>query len=484
MSDVSVVGAGPNGLAAAVIMARAGLSVRVFEAAGTIGGGSRTKELMEPGHLHDICSAVHPMALASPFFRSFGLDRRIDLVVPEISYAAPLDGGRAGLAYKDLERTVEGLGRDGAAYRQLMAPLVERSEAVTELLMGSLLSVPRDPVALVRFGLAVLDQGTAWWNRRFMEDAAPALLSGVAAHPVGRMPSLPSAGGGLMLGTLAHTVGWPIPVGGSQAIAEALADDLRAHGGKIITGHRVTSLAEVADSRAVILDVAPSVLLELASDRLPGRYARALERFKYGNAACKVDYILSGPVPWTNPEVAHAGTAHLGGTRAELAEAEADVAAGRHPRRPYVLASQPSGFDPTRAPAGRHVLWSYCHVPAGSTVDMTEAVTAQIERFAPGFRDLIVDSKVTTAAGLEAYNANYVGGDFGAGAVTLQQMLIRPVLSPSPWRTPLPGVYLSSASTPPGPGVHGMGGQHAAQLALKDVFGLPMPSLAPAAGYN
>ena len=480
MSDVSVVGSGPNGLAAAVIMARAGLSVRVFETDATVGGGSRTKELMQPGHVHDICSAVHPMALASPFFRSFGLDRRIELVVPEISYASPLDGGRAALAYKDLDRTVAGLGRDGAAYRRLMEPLVKRSEAITELLMGSLLSVPRDPVALVRFGLAVLDQGTAVWNRRFTEDAAGALLTGVAAHPVGRMPSLPSAGGGLMLSTLAHSVGWPIPVGGSQAIAEALADDLREHGGKIITGHKVASLAEVADSRAVILDVSPSVFLELAADRMPSGYARALERFKYGNAACKVDFILSGPVPWANPELSRSGTVHLGGTRAELAAAEADVAAGRHPRRPYVLLSQPSGFDPTRAPAGRHVLWSYCHVPAGSTVDMTEAVTAQIERFAPGFRDVVVDSHVTTAAGLEHYNANYVGGDFGGGAVTLAQMLIRPVPSPNPWRTALPGVYLSSASTPPGPGVHGMGGQHAAQLALKDVFGLPMPDLAPA----
>ena len=484
MSDVSVVGAGPNGLAAAVIMARAGLSVQVFETASTVGGGSRTKELMEPGHLHDVCSAVHPMALASPFFRNFGLQERIDLVAPEISYAQPLDGGRAALAYKDLERTVEALGRDGTAYRHLMEPLVQRSEAVTELLMGSLLNIPRDPVALVRFGLAALDQGTGAWNRRFTEDAAPALLSGVAAHPVGRLPSLPSAGAGLMLSTLAHSVGWPVPVGGSQAIAEALAGDLRAHGGKITTGHRIASLDEVADSRAVILDVSPSVLLELGGDRLPPRYARALERFRYGNAACKVDYILSGPVPWANPDLARTATAHLGGTRPEIAAAEADVAAGRHPRRPYVLVSQPSGFDPTRAPQGHHILWSYCHVPSGSTVDMTEAVTAQIERFAPGFRDVIVSSRATTAGQLAEYNENYVGGDFGGGAVSLAQMLIRPVLSAKPWRTALPGVYLSSASTPPGPGVHGMGGQHAAELALKDIFGLPMPDLAPAAGYN
>ena len=479
MSEVSVVGAGPNGLAAAVVMARAGLPVTVYETADTAGGGARSKELMEPGHLHDICSAVHPMALASPFFRDFGLEHRIDLVLPEIAYAQPLDHGRAGLAYKDLDRTVAGLGVDGPAYARLMRPLVENSTAIVDLLMNALLRVPRHPAAAVRFGLATLDQGSPLWNRRFKEDAAPALLTGVAAHPVGRMPSLSSAGGGLMLSLLAHAVGWPIPVGGSQAIADAMVDDLTAHGGKLVTGHRITSLAEVQDSRAVILDVSPSVLLEIGGDRLPGRYRASLERFRYGNAACKVDFILSGPVPWTNPEVARAGTAHLGGTRAQMAAAEDDVAAGRHPERPYVLVSQPSTFDPTRAPAGRHVLWSYCHVPAGSTVDMTEAVTAQIERFAPGFRDVVVSSRVTTADQLQDYNANYVGGDFGGGAVTLQQMLVRPVLSPTPWQTPVPGVFLSSASTPPGPGVHGMGGYHAAALALEKVFGLPVPELGP-----
>lgn len=480
MTDVTVVGSGPNGLAAAVTMARAGLSVQVLDTAPTAGGGTRTQELIRPGHFHDVCSAVHPMALAAPFFRAFGLAERIRLTIPEASYAQPLDGGRAAVAYRSLERTILGLGPDGQAFGALMRPLVRHSEAITALLMNPLLSLPRNPAAALRFGLAALEQGSPAWNRRFSGDAAPALLTGVMAHPVGRLPSLPSAGGGLLLALLAHTVGWPIPEGGSQAISDALVADLREHGGDLETGHRVNSLAEVAGSRAVILDTSPAGLLRLAGDRLPPRYAHRLENFRYGNAACKVDYILSGPVPWSNPEVAAAGTVHLGGTRAETAVSEAEVAAGRHPERPYVLLSQPSSFDASRAPEGRHVLWSYCHVPAGSERDMTAAVTAQIERFAPGFRDLIVDSQATTGAGLAAYNENYVGGDFGAGAVTLPQMIRRPVASRAPWGTPVPGVYLCSASTPPGPGVHGMGGYHAAALALRQVFGLPVPDLAPA----
>ena len=483
MADVSVVGAGPNGLAAAVVMARAGLSVEVLEAADTIGGGSRTKELIEPGHLHDVCSAIHPMALASPFFRDFGLERRIRLIVPELSYANPLSGGRAGLAWRSLDRTVEGLGRDGGAYRSLMGPLARHSEAITDLLMGSLLQAPpkalRDPAAALRFGLSVLEQGSPAWNQRFRGEEAPAMLTGVAAHPVGRLPSLSSSGAGLMLSLLAHTVGWPVPEGGSQAIVEAMADDVRAHGGVIRTSSPVTSLDEVRGSRAVFLDLSPSGLLELAEEGLPHRYRRALEAFRYGNGACKVDFILSEPVPWANPEVGGASTVHLGGSRSETATAERQVAGGWHPDVPYVLAAQPTAFDPSRAPAGRHILWAYCHVPAGSNIDMTGTIIRRIEDFAPGFRDTIIASKAMSAADLQQYNANYVGGDFGGGAISLLQMLRRPVASPTPWRTPLPGVYLCSSSTPPGPGVHGMGGYNAALSALRHEFGVPVPSLAP-----
>ncbi|MCU1565023.1 MAG: NAD(P)/FAD-dependent oxidoreductase [Arthrobacter sp.] len=478
MPDVAVVGSGPNGLAAAVTMARAGLKVRLYEAAPAPGGGLRTTELMEPGHFHDVCSAVHPMALASPFFRQFELSRRIRLVVPELSYGSPLDGGRAALAYRSLDRTAAGLGRDGGAYRRLMAPLHQRVEGITELTLNQLLRIPRDPVAAAVFGLATLEQGSRLWNARFREELAPALLTGVAAHAVAPLPGLAPAAAGLLLGTLAHSGGWPIPVGGSAAIAGAMIEDLEAHGGAVETGARIGSLAELPPVRATLLDVAPPGLLRLAGGRFPARYRRALESFRFGNAACKIDFILSGPVPWAAPGLADAGTVHVGGTRAEMAEAENLVAAGRHPERPYVLVSQPSRFDAGRAPAGRQILWSYCHVPAGSTLDMSEAVIAQLERFAPGFRDVVVEFKVTTAAGLAEYNENYVGGDFGAGLMDLRGLLQRPVLSPVPWRTPLPGVYLCSSSTPPGPGVTGMSGFHAARYALKDIFGLPVPRLA------
>ena len=477
MPDVAVVGSGPNGLAAAVTMARAGLGVHVYEAAETPGGGLRTSELMQPGHLHDVCSAVQPMALVSPFFRAFELSRRIELITPELSFGSPLDGGRAALAYQSLDRTAEGLGPDGAAYRRLMAPLVRRVNGVADFTLNQLLRIPHDPLAAVLFGLRTLEQGSRAWNARFRDDLAPALLTGVAAHSVGGLPSLAPAGAGLMLGTLAHAQGWPIPVGGSASIARAMIADIEAHGGTVETGRRIDSLRELPPARATLLDVAPPALLRLAGNRLPAGYRRSLKTFRFGNAACKVDYILSGPVPWEAAGLADAGTVHVGGTRAEMAVAENAVAAGRHPERPYVLVSQPSRFDASRAPEGRHTLWTYCHVPAGSRVDMAEAVTAQLERFAPGFRDLVVQVHVTTAAGLAEYNQNYVGGDFAAGLMDLRGLIQRPVINPVPWRTPLGGVYLCSSSTPPGPGVTGMPGFHAAKYALKDIFGKDVPQL-------
>ncbi|QNE16241.1 NAD(P)/FAD-dependent oxidoreductase [Pseudarthrobacter sp. NBSH8] len=477
MPDVAVVGSGPNGLAAAAVMARAGLSVEVHEAAATIGGGTRTAELMQPGHFHDICSAVHPMALASPFFRDFELARRIDLVVPELSFGSPLDGGRAALGYHSIERTVQGLGRDGDAYRRLLGPLVDRIGGVMDLTQHQLLRIPRDPLVAALFGLRTLEQGSRLWNSRFKEDLAPALLSGVAAHAVSQLPSLASAGAGLMLTALAHTEGWPVPLGGSASIAAALEADIRAHGGVIHAGAPIESLQQLGGARAALLDVAPRGLLAIAGDKLPGRYRQALETFRYGNGSCKVDFILSGPVPWAARELRDAGTVHVGGTRAELASAENDVSAGRHPERPYVLVAQPSRFDTGRAPAGRQILWAYCHVPAGSTRDMGGAVTAQLERFAPGFRDVVVQRHVTTAAELASYNRNYVGGDFSAGIMDVRGLVQRPVVSRVPWRTPVPGVYLCSSSTPPGPGVTGMPGYFAAKYALKDIFGLEVPPL-------
>lgn len=478
--DVVVVGSGPNGLAAAVTLARAGLSVRVYEAASEPGGGSRTAELTLPGFHNDVCSAVHPMALASPFFRAFGLERRIDLRVPELSYGHPLDGGRAGLAWRDLDRTADELGRDGRAYARLLAPLVAHDDELTEFTGSTLIRVPRHPFVAARFGLAALEQGSPAWNARFGEDLAPAMLSGVAAHTIRPMPTLAPAAAGLILTMHAHARGWPIPVGGSGAIIGALVDDLVAHGGELVTDAAIDDLEALPRTRAVLLDVTPRALARIAGRRLPDGYRRALARYRYGNAAAKVDFALAGPVPWANPSLAAAGTLHLGGTRAEIAAGEREVARGRHPESPYVLVSQPSVVDPTRAPEGRHTLWTYTHVPAGSTVDPTEAVTRQVERFAPGFRDVILASSSRSAVEMQAENANYIAGDIAAGATTFLQLVRRPVISPDPWRTPLDGVYLASASTPPGPGVHGLAGWHAARSALRHTFGLRVsPSLAP-----
>lgn len=481
MPDVAVVGAGPNGLAAAAVMARAGLSVELFEAGSTIGGGTRTTELMQPGHFHDICSAVHPMAVASPFFKAFELSRRVNLITPNLSYGSPLDGDRAALAYRSLDRTADGLGRDGAAYRRLMAPLVDRVDEIMDFTQNQLIRVPRNPLAAGLFGLRTVEQGTRLWNARFKEDSAPALLAGVAAHAISHLPSLAASGAGLMLGALGHAGGWPIPEGGSAVIAAALAEDILAHGGVIHTDAPIDRLADLPSARTTLLDVAPQGLLNMAGNALPARYQDALESFRYGNGSCKVDFILSGPVPWTARELADAGTVHLGGTRAEVARAENEVSAGRHPERPYVLVAQQSRFDSGRAPSGHHILWAYCHVPSGSTRDMTEAITAQLERFAPGFRDLVLESRAITAAGLAKYNRNYVGGDFSAGTMDMLNLIQRPVVSPVPWRTPLRGVYLCSSSTPPGPGVTGMPGYHAAKYALQDMFGLSVPALGLAA---
>ena len=345
MPDVAVVGSGPNGLAAAVTMARAGLKVHVYEAAGTPGGGLRTSELMQPGHLHDICSAVQPMALASPFFRAFELSRRVDLITPELSFGSPLDGGRAALAYHSLDRTVAGLGRDGPAYRRLMAPLVRRANGIADFTLNQLLRIPHDPIAAVLFGLRTLEQGSPAWGARFREELAPALLTGVAAHSVGRLPSLAPSGAGLMLGTLAHAQGWPIPVGGSASIARAMIRDIEAHGGTVETGRRIGSLEELPAAKATLLDIAPPALLRLAGDGLPAGYRRQLESYRFGNAACKVDFILSGPVPW---EAAGSGRRRNGPCR-RLARGDGrgrkPCGCRKHPERPYVLVSQPSGFD-------------------------------------------------------------------------------------------------------------------------------------------
>ncbi|MFJ4046345.1 phytoene desaturase family protein [Microbacterium sp. NPDC089987] len=478
--DVVVVGAGPNGLAAAVTLARAGLRVRVYERESQPGGGAATRELTLPGFQHDVCSAVHPMAFESRFFRDFGLRDRVEFVTPEVSFAQPLDGGRAGIAYRDLDRTADALGVDGRAYHRLLRPLVERATKVADFTGSSLLQIPQHLVTAILFGLRSLEQGSPAWNARFREDVAPAMLTGVAAHTILAQPSIAGAGAGLALTTYAHAQGWPIPIGGSQAIADAMVDDLRRHGGELILDHEVESLSALPPAWATLLDVTPQALVRLAADVIPAGYRRALERFRYGDGVAKVDFALSEPVPWRNPELSRAGTLHVGGTRAEVADAENQVHRGRLPETPYVLVSQPTLFDPSRAPAGKHTLWTYTHVPAGSTADRKDAVINQIERFAPGFRDTILATSSRNAREVEQHNPNYPGGDIAAGAPNLWQLFRRPVLSPDPWRTPIPGVYLASASAAPGPGVTGMPGWLAALSALRHEFGVhDLPDLSP-----
>jgi phytoene dehydrogenase-like protein len=479
--EAAIVGAGPNGLAAAVTLARAGVSVTVYEAAETIGGGTRTTEVVQPGVLHDVCSAIHPLALATGFFQAFELERRVDFAIPAASYANPLDGAagdRAAVAYRDLERTVSELGRDGDAYARFYRPLLRRLEGVIDFSFGGgLLRMPAElPTALLT-GLRTLEQGSPLWNLRFREDAAPALISGAAAHSIGRMPALASAGVGVVLGALGHAAGWPVPIGGSRAISDALAADLLVHGGRIETAHAIEDVRELDRYAVKIFDTSARGLSRIAGSALPVRYRRALERFRYGNAATKVDLVLDGPIPWRDSRVGAAPTVHLGGSRAEIAAAELEVARGRHPARPYVLLAQPTEFDSGRNPPGVNAVWSYAHVPSGSDVDISERVMTQIERFAPGVRERLVSCHVTTAADLAKYNRNYHGGDFSAGALTLRQLVARPQLSRDPWRTPARGIYLCSSSTPPGPGVHGLSGWYAALSALHHEYALPAPHL-------
>jgi phytoene dehydrogenase-like protein len=469
--DAIVVGSGPNGLAAAITLARAGRSVLVLEAAETLGGGARTAEVTLPGYRHDVCSAIHPLALASPFLRTLPLARHgLAFAHPQSPLAHPLDDGSAVLLHRSLAETTAGLGSDGSAYRRLMEPLTRDWEPLLDDLLGPL-HVPRHPLTVARFARAGLRSATGLGAARFAGARARALLAGVAAHSFRPLERPATAAFGLILALLGHAVGWPAAVGGSQAIADALASHLRELGGELATGREVRSLADVRGARAVLLDVTPQQVLAIAGDALPARYRRALARYRYGAGAFKVDYALTGPVPWTAVECRGAGTLHLGGTMEEIARGEAEVARGRAAAKPFVLVAQQSVFDATRAPAGGHTLWAYCHVPNGSPVDASDAIERQIERFAPGFGDLIAARSVMSTAALQTYNANYVGGDINGGAADLRQLLTRPTLRRVPYATPDPRLYICSASTPPGGGVHGMAGHHAARAALRGALG-------------
>jgi phytoene dehydrogenase-like protein len=461
-----VVGSGPNGLAAALTLARAGLVVEVYEANDSPGGGCRTEELTLPGFRHDVCSTVHPLLAASPFFRQFDLDAlHVTLRTPGVAFAHPLDGGRAASVVASVEETAERLGRDAGAYRRLVAPLAAHASAVIDTTLEPLRSPPSDLLVMSRFAARGL-QSAARLSRRFESEEAKALIAGVAAHSMMKLDAPLTAAFGLVMLLTAHAVGWPVVAGGSASIVEGLVSELNALGGTLITGQRVNSLDKLPAANSVLLDVDAQQLKTLGGSQLSAWRRAELSRFRQGPGVFKVDWALDGPVPWTASVCSETATIHVGGTFAEVAQSEADVAAGRHSERPYCIVVQPGVVDKTRAPSGSQTLWAYCHVPAGSDVDMTERIESQIERFAPGFRDRILARHTMTTAQMQAHNPNYVGGDISGGAGSLRQTLFRPFIRWDPYRTGIPGLYLCSASAPPGGGVHGMCGMGAAKSAL------------------
>lgn len=472
--DAVVVGAGPNGLAAAVTLARAGLEVLVVEAGPTVGGGTRSAALTLPGFVHDVCSAVHPLAVASPFFRGEPLaEFGLELIQPHAPLAHPLDDGSAVLLERSVAETAQGLGADAGAYQNLMGPLVDGADVVFGELLGPLrFKIPSQPRTAARFGLRALRSAKGLARSWFRGDRARALFAGLASHAIMPLERPPTAAIGLMLGMAGHAVGWPVVRGGSQRIADALTARLRSLGGEVVTDWRVGSLGELPRSRAVLLDVVPRDLARIAAGRLTAGYHRNLVRYRHGPGVFKLDWALDGPIPWAAEGCRRAATVHLGGTFEEVAASEREVWAGRHPTRPFVLLAQQSLFDPTRAPEGMHTGWAYCHVPAGSSVDMTGAIEAQVERFAPGFRGRIVGRSRWFPADFARHNPNYPGGDVSGGVADLRQLFFRPMMRADPYTTPANGVYLCSSSTPPGAGVHGLCGMFAAQAVLRRTFGM------------
>ncbi len=464
--DGVVVGSGPNGLAAAVVLAEAGWRVIVLEAAPTLGGGCRTAELTLPGFRHDVCAAAHPFGVASPAFAAWPLRQHgLEWVESELPLAHPLDQGRVVVLDRSVERTADALGDDRDAYRSMMGSLLASWPKLEPAVMGPLVRIPRHPLALARFGLGGLQPATLLARRRFQSAEARALLAGLAAHAILPLSRPWTAGVGLVLGALAHRSGWPFVRGGSQGLVDALASYLRSLGGVIVTGVHVEAWPDLPSGRAVLFDTAPDTVLRVAGHRLPDRSARRLGRFRHGPGAFKVDLALDGPIPWADPAVAGAGTVHVGGTLEEIAAAERAVARGEEPEHPFVLVTQPTAADPTRAPNGQHIVWAYCHVPARSTAAMSERIEQQIERFAPGFRRRIIARHTMDPTGFEQYNENYVGGDIAGGANSGVQLVARPSARPNPYALGN-GIYLCSASTPPGAGAHGMCGANAAARAL------------------
>jgi len=467
--DAVVVGSGPNGLTAAITLAQAGCSVHVIEAQDTIGGGTRSKELTLPGYIHDVCSAIHPLGLASPYLGSLPLQEYgLEWVYPEAELAHPLDEGPAMIIQRSVEETSRQFGRDAAVYRRLLTPFVNNSEKLMNDFLGPL-KFPKYPILFGLFGPPALLPASTLARLIFKEERTRAVFAGMSAHSIMPLERLATGAFGMMLSITAHAVGWPLTKGGSQNIATALAGYLEALGGSITTGQEVSSVNELPPARAYLFDVTPKQLLNIAGDRLPGRYTRQLENYRYGPAVCKVDFALSQPIPWKDPACLKAATVHVAGTLDHISASEQDAWRGNHNDRPFVLLSQQSLFDKTRAPEGKHTVWAYCHVPNGSTEDRTETIENQIERFAPGFKDCIEAKHTYTAVQMNAYNPNYVGGDINGGVQDLGQLFTRPVFRFTPYNTPDPQIFLCSSSTPPGGGVHGMCGHYAAKAALRSL---------------
>ena len=474
MIDAVVIGAGPNGLSAAIALAQAGCKVIVFEANATAGGGVRSAALTLPGFVHDTCSAIHPFAIASPFWRTLPLVRYgLEWIEPASMIAHPFDDGRAAVVERSIDATTAALGQDGRAYRHTIGRVVDNWPRLERAVLGPP-RIPEHPIALARFGSQALRSAESLAIGAFSDERARALFAGIAAHAMLPLDRALTAGVGLTLGAMCHVAGWPLPRGGAQRITDALVQHLRALGGEVVTDSPITTLDRLPPARAILCDLSPKPLLRIAGDKFPVRFRRSLERYRYGMGVFKVDWALSAPIPWAAAACRRAGTVHLGGSLHEIAASEQAAWNGRIADRPFVLLSQPTLFDPSRAPEGKHVAWGYCHVPIGSTVDMLERIERQIERFAPGFRDCVIARSTMTPADIEARNANLVGGDIGSGATDLRQFFTRPT-----WRnysTPVAGLYICSASTPPGVGVHGMCGYHAAARALREVFGnKPLP---------